>query len=96
MGKLEPEHSRAVAGLIRGYGKVLCELTAAKALLRYLGQNQKFLVEWEQALEEMKAKPGYRNPAQALEIIALQLERNADDIDLSELLKKLPEGSPIN
>lgn len=89
-------NKRAVAGILRQYGNILCELAAAKVMLTFLAKNQKVLVEWEQALEAMKEKPGYRNPSQALEVIALVLEQSAEEIDLNELLQKLPPGKPPN
>jgi hypothetical protein len=96
MTNLNADQGRAVAGLIREYGRLLCELSAAKVLLKFLAQNQKVLVGWEQALEAMKEKPGYRNPAQALEVIAAHLEQAASEIDLNEVLKQIPPGSPTN
>jgi hypothetical protein len=66
-------------------------------MIKFCAENQKCPpAQWETALEGMKDLPAYHAPAQVLEVIAAQLERNADDIDLNEVLKKLPEGSPIN
>lgn len=96
MAKLEPEHSRAVAGLLREYGKILCELRAAKDLLAYSSKNKVYPLDWEKILEEMKTKPGYFRPAQALEVIAQHLEQSADEIDLTEVLSKLSKGTAPN
>ncbi len=72
---MDPSSKAAVAGILREFGNALCELRAAKDMLAFLATNKKVLVEWEVALEEMKTKPGYRDPAQALEGLALELER---------------------
>jgi hypothetical protein len=72
---MDAASKKAVAGLLREYGKALCELRAAKDMLAFLAKNKKVLVEWEIALKEMESKPGYREPARALEALALELER---------------------
>lgn len=75
MSATDPTSKQAVAGILREYGKALCELRAAKDMLAFLAKHKKVLVEWEVALEEMKTKPGYRDPAHALEAMAIELER---------------------
>jgi hypothetical protein len=75
MSAMDAASKKAVAGILREYGKTLCELRAAKEMLAFLAKNRRVLVEWEQALEKMKTQPGYRDPAKALEALALELER---------------------
>ncbi len=93
---MNTDEKRAVAGLLRAYGQRVCELVAAREMLTFLAKNQKFLVEWEQTLEQVKATPEYSRPAQGVEAIALALEESAVQIDLNALLQQLPKGTPIN
>jgi hypothetical protein len=93
---LNTDQSRAVAGLLREYGKLLCELNAAKALLAYSANDKLYPKEWKQALEDIKQKPGYADPAKGLELIAAHLEKSASEVDLTELLSKIPKGIAPN
>jgi hypothetical protein len=94
--KLDAEGSRAIAGLLREYGNLLCELSATRVMIKFCAMNQTVPpADWRHALEEMKKKSGYRAPSEVLETIAVRLEQDAAEIDLTELLKTLPKGSPI-
>jgi hypothetical protein len=86
---MDAKTRKAVAGLLRQFGKALCELRAAKEMLAFLAQNKKVLVEWERALEEMKTKPGYDQPAHALEMVATALEQYSKDVDFIKLKERL-------
>ena len=79
MAPLDAKTKRAMVGILRQYGAALCELRATKDMLAFLAKNKKVLVEWERALAEMKATPGYNRPARDFEIIALAIEHAGDE-----------------
>ena len=70
--------------------------SASDALLAYSAKNYLCPLEWGQALEDIKQKPGYIDPAKALELIADHLEKSASEIDLSELLELDFSGKATN
>jgi hypothetical protein len=84
---MDAKTKKAMAGILRQYGKALCELRAARDMLAFLAKNKKVLMEWERALEEVKTKPGYNRPARDLEIIALAFEHSDGNVDFRKLLQ---------
>jgi uncharacterized membrane protein YfbV (UPF0208 family) len=96
MDKLNADQRTAIAGLIRGQARLIRDLTAARALLKFCEENKLHPVKYERALEEIKQKPEYQEIARGLDLIASHLEQSAEEIDLNELLQKLPQGKPAN
>lgn len=96
MTHLDTNQRRGIAALLRGHARLHRELAAAKALLSLCEQQKLYPQGWKQSLEKMKETPAYGKIAQELDTIASLLEQSADEIDLTELLQKLPKQSPAN
>lgn len=58
--------------------------------------GQRFWLDYERDLEEIKQRPEYKKIAEGLDLVASHLEQVAEDIDLSELLQKLPKAKKSN
>jgi len=91
MTKLNLNQSKALAGIIREHARLIRDLTAARALLKVCQEKQVCPVDFEWDLEEMKQKPEYLQIAKELDLIAVRIEQAAEEIDLNELLQKLPK-----
>ena len=92
MSKLDAEQSRAVAGIIREFVRLM-NSTAARALLRVCQETRRCPVDFECDLEEIKKDPKYQAVGQSLELIAAHIEQSAIEIDLNELLEKVPRAT---
>jgi hypothetical protein len=66
MSKLDAEQSRAVAGIIREFVRLM-NSTAARALLRVCQETRRCPVDFECDLEEIKKDPKYQAVGQSLE-----------------------------
>jgi len=94
---LDPNLCRIVAVLIREYGKVLCDAQAARVMLKASSDNHRPIPQlWQETLETAKNLPQIANIAQEFETIALRLENNAAETDLTELLQRIQIKTPIN
>jgi hypothetical protein len=67
MSKLDAEQSRAVAGIIREFVRLMRDSTAARALLRVCQETRRCPVDFECDLEEIKKDPKYQAVGQSLE-----------------------------
>jgi hypothetical protein len=93
MSKLDAEQSRAVAGIIREFVRLMRDSSAARALLRVCQETRRCPVDFECDLEEIKKDPKYQAVGQSLELIAAHIEQSALEIDLNELLEKVPRAT---
>ncbi|HXM99845.1 MAG TPA: hypothetical protein VN982_15355 [Candidatus Dormibacteraeota bacterium] len=91
--KLDAEGSRKIAGMLREHAKLIRELASAKSLLRFCQENKVYPKNYEQELEEAQKHPAYAKIAQEIDIVAAHLEQVAEEIDVSELLKQIPQGN---
>lgn len=72
------------------------DLSAARGLLKVCQDKKVCPLDYECDLEDIKKTPAYQNLAQGLDLIAASLEQSAEEIDLKELLQRLPKGEPSN
>jgi hypothetical protein len=94
---LDPNLCRVVAVLIREYGRVLCDAQAARVMLKASSDTRRPIPElWQETLDTAKNVPQIARIAQEFETIALRLESNASETDLTELLKRIQIKTPIN
>lgn len=91
---MNTEQSRAIAKLLREQARLIRDLTAARGLLRICQEKKICPLDYERDLEEIKQRPEYKKIAEGLDLVASHLEQVAEDIDLSELLQKLPKAKP--
>lgn len=95
--KLDPDFCRVIAALFREYSKFVCEAMAAKAMLKESAERRiPIPVLWEDALRAVKEKSELAELANNLEKVSLQLETDAAETDVIELLKRVPVKTPIN
>jgi hypothetical protein len=95
--KLTPEQAEAIGQLLRDYIKDLCELRATKGMLRSLSTLSKAPPEdWERALEILTREASTKLPVEAFHRVADLIQKNADEVDLTDLLANIPKDAPIN
>jgi len=95
MPYLNADERRAIASCIRQYLKVVRELSSTRALLALCEREKLYPQNWQQTLETMKTLPAYKILPE-LDIVAGFLDQSADEIDLTELLSKLPKETRPN
>ena len=94
---LDPQFCRMFAVLIREYGKVLCDAQAARVMLKASSDSRRPIPQlWQETLDTAKNLPQIASIAQEFETIALRLENNAAETDLTELLKQIQIKTPLN
>jgi hypothetical protein len=96
MTMLGASERRGIAELFRRYAALQRELSAAKALLMLCEAQKIYPQDWPKHLDAMKNTPACSKIVQELDTIASHLEQSADEIDLTELLSKLPKGTAPN
>jgi GTP-binding protein EngB required for normal cell division len=95
--KLTSDQAEAVGQLLRDYIKDLCELKAAKSMIRNLSVLcQAPPEDWEKVLEVLTHEASTMLPVEAFHRVADLFQKNADEADLSDLLAKIPKDAPIN
>jgi hypothetical protein len=91
--KLDAEGSRKIAGMLREHARLIRDLTAARALLKHCQQNKVYPLDFERELADARTNPSYGKIAQEIDIVAARLEEVAEGIEVSELLKQIPQGN---
>src|SRR5947208_16516219 len=95
--ELTPEQTNAIAQLLRDYIKDLCELRAAKGMIRNLSALcQAPPEDWEKALEVLTRVASTRMPVEAFHRVAALLQQNADEVELTGLFADIHKDAPIN
>ena len=93
MNALDADQRRGIATLLRAYAESQRKLSAAIALLSFCQRNEKYPKDFRAELELVKTHPDYANIGKGYDTVASHLEQSADDIDLTEVLSRLPRGS---
>jgi len=88
--------SRSLALIFRNHAVLARNLTAARTLLQYCQENKAYPLDFERELEDIKKNPAYQQIAETLDRVAALLEQGAERIDLSEVMKLFPPGTPTN
>ena len=95
--KLTGPQAEAIAQVLRDYIKDLCELRAAKAMIRNLSLLCKAPPEdWEQALELLTHEAATKLPVEAFHRVADLFQKNAGEADLADLLARIPKDTLVN
>jgi len=90
---LDAAQRRGIAVLLRTIAELQRKLSAAIALLAFCERNEKYPKDFRAELERVKTHPDYASIAQGYDIVASHLEQSADEIDVNEVLSRLPKGS---
>jgi hypothetical protein len=90
---LDADQRRGIAVLLRAHAELQRRLSAAIALLSFCQRNEKYPKDFRAELERAKTHPDYAKIGQGYDIVAFHLEQSADEIDVSEVLSRLPKGS---
>ena len=93
MTPLDANQRRGLATLLRAHAELQRKLSAAIALLTFCQRNRVYPNDVQGELERAKTHPDYANIAQGYDIVASHLEQSADEIDVNEVLSRLPKGS---
>ena len=93
MNALDADQRRGIATLLRAYAESQRKLSAAIALLSFCQRNEKYPKDFRAELESGENAPRLCQYRKGYDTVASHLEQSADDIDLTEVLSRLPRGS---
>ena len=96
MAKASPEVCRAIAGMVRMYLKTSREMVSLRIVLATYAQSGHCPPDWENQFQFVLASDDLKSFGSELESSVALLENTADEIDLNEILAKMPPDTPIN
>jgi hypothetical protein len=90
------EFPRKLATLIREYTTQLADVHTLRAMLTVAEQGLASVDQWEDALEQARQTPEYRNISEQYEPLLLRLEHMADIREVENLLATMPQARKSN